>query len=53
MLNSTINHDKIKIAKHDVLEKVEVNQNKTVKNFEALKTQFIGPMAKFYATAMK
>jgi hypothetical protein len=54
MLNSTINHDEIAIAKHDVLEKVEANQSKTVKNFEALKTRFIGPnMAKFYATAMK
>jgi hypothetical protein len=45
MLNSRINHNKIDLAKHDIMEKVETNQNKTMKNFEALKTRFIGPMA--------
>jgi hypothetical protein len=53
VFTSTFSHDALESLKHDVMEKVTTNQDKTVKNFEALKDKFIRPMSQFYAVAMK
>jgi hypothetical protein len=52
LLNTVSHHDEIAQATGDILGKVAENKQQTLKNFETLKTRFIGPMAKFYGEAM-
>jgi hypothetical protein len=53
LLNTAVaNHDAAEQARCKIMSKVEANQKQTVKNFKALKTRFIGPMAKIYGKGM-